>query len=577
MNDFIYLWIDKYRPFKQNEEKQHYLYENTGVSLSSKYLVKHVLDEYGKIEFFIDEYESKIMFSDNFYSGCISDLKVIVGKNGVGKSSLIDFLRDSVSGNHNSDNIRYCLLYVEDSEQIRFVAKNVDVKGIFYKDSEIPLDDAFVDSDSFSNSVMTYSAAYNDEWHYIASKNNDSSIFDLSTKFLLQHDAANYRFRKNSPINPLVSHSVMDTIRQVNFVSDFLNEDDFLGNIFQLPDCIIFTLSTSNIRNIVDLLINKLGGNPYEISSIESSFLKTNRRKVSPWNQLQFAFTVRCLLDYENLPQELNILKDNLRKMNFENDGGYVINKIWTLMGDSFVKKANPLLNFFEKHIDSKNGNFSFSLSKTNEDIKTALDIVYGDGSIPPIMDVMWNRQMSSGESCYLKLFARFYDAILKTKGNSNWVSFPLLVDEVDLYLHPEWQRMWFARFVKGLELIREKTMVDLKIQLILTTHSPFMLTDFSEDNVVRLYRDNENNCCQIENGDVTSFIAGNIYDVLKDGFFLKGTMGEFTEQKIKNIISRRNADKSKKTSISAAEKYLVEHIGDSVIKTILSRQVELK
>lgn len=151
--------------------------------------------------------------------------------------------------------------------------------------------------------------------------------------------------------------------------------------------------------------------------------------------------------------------------------------------------------------------------------------------------------------------------------------------------MHPEWQRRWLDVFIKlmatielSLRKVRDNKNDDggdyvmdsshpLRIQLFIATHSPFMLTDFKSNHILKLQREKDkdgNRFGKVEcvNENVNSF-AGNIYDILKEGFFLEGTLGYRTEQKLKDLIK----------SIETGEKYsetLIDQIGDPILKALI-------
>lgn len=66
-----------------------------------------------------------------------------------------------------------------------------------------------------------------------------------------------------------------------------------------------------------------------------------------------------------------------------------------------------------------------------------------------------------------------------------------VLVDEIDLHLHPKWQR-------KVVEMIGETFP---NIQFIVTTHSPFVAQDMSEDNKLIVLKRGENGAVRAEHG----------------------------------------------------------------------------
>ena len=65
---------------------------------------------------------------------------------------------------------------------------------------------------------------------------------------------------------------------------------------------------------------------------------------------------------------------------------------------------------------------------------------------------------------------------------------------------------------------------------IIITSHSPFILSDIPKENVIFLKNG------KIENPDIKTFGA-NIHTLLSDGFFMSdGLMGEFAKSKIEEI-----------------------------------------
>lgn len=136
---------------------------------------------------------------------------------------------------------------------------------------------------------------------------------------------------------------------------------------------------------------------------------------------------------------------------------------------------------------------------------------------------------LSSGELALLNLFGRLY-SIKKGLKATNIL---LLLDEVDLGLHPEWQRRWIS---VALPIIKE-IFKGKHIQIIMTTHSPIMLSDIYAENVIMLRKDTNGNRIIVENqgmekNQVTTF-GQNIHDLYRDSFFLESTRGEYAKEQI--------------------------------------------
>lgn len=139
--------------------------------------------------------------------------------------------------------------------------------------------------------------------------------------------------------------------------------------------------------------------------------------------------------------------------------------------------------------------------------------------------------KMSSGERAILNIFSRIELSNYLSKIQRNDFrlndNIMLLLDELDLYLHPEWQRNMITNIIGELKEIYP----DKNIQIIFSTHSPLMLSDVPRSNILWLNSD-EN---QVSLEDQT--FGANIYDLYKNGFFLKSFMGEFANSEIDKLI----------------------------------------
>ncbi|MEM5644017.1 AAA family ATPase [Bacillus toyonensis] len=82
---------------------------------------------------------------------------------------------------------------------------------------------------------------------------------------------------------------------------------------------------------------------------------------------------------------------------------------------------------------------------------------------------------------CFLTLFSRFNTITHEVSDN-----LLILIDEGDLYFHPQWQKDWLFTFINIISYLFQKT----SIQIILTTHSPFILSDLPSGNVILLKKD---------------------------------------------------------------------------------------
>ena len=123
------------------------------------------------------------------------------------------------------------------------------------------------------------------------------------------------------------------------------------------------------------------------------------------------------------------------------------------------------------------------------------------------------------------------------------WVN--VILEEVELYAHPEMQRV-FVQYL--LDSISHMQLRMRGINICIFTHSPFVLSDVPRDNLLFL-ADPVNK--QQQMGEFQNFGA-NIYDMLAQTFFLeKGAMGEFARRRIQSILDLlKKAIKSKDPDI---------------------------
>ena len=154
---------------------------------------------------------------------------------------------------------------------------------------------------------------------------------------------------------------------------------------------------------------------------------------------------------------------------------------------------------------------------------------------------------LSDGEIVYFNTFSSIFMEIRKaSKDGRDCV---LVLDEPDLNLHPEWCR----RFIDDC-ITLGNNYSDVNIQFIIATHSPYMISDVPKENVFSL--EVKEKMVEIKRAEKS--FAANIIDILSDTFFLDYSIGEFARKK---ILKR---DK---------EAYL--YIDDPVLKTLIERSVE--
>lgn len=99
-----------------------------------------------------------------------------------------------------------------------------------------------------------------------------------------------------------------------------------------------------------------------------------------------------------------------------------------------------------------------------------------------------------------------------------------IFIDEGELYYHPEWQRSYIKMLVDNIH----DTKIESKIQVVITTNSPFIISDILSEDITYLSE---------EEKDFERTFGQNIHKLLIDNFFMSYTIGEYSREVIENIM----------------------------------------
>lgn len=182
--------------------------------------------------------------------------------------------------------------------------------------------------------------------------------------------------------------------------------------------------------------------------------------------------------------------------------------------------------------------------------------------------------QMSAGERQYLYTFSTYIYHVLnllsiQESHRVRYRNINLILDEVEICFHPEFQRRFVYEllgYIKRLFMNRNAS-----FNILIATHSPFILSDIPQSNILYL----EDGKMVMPEGIKNPF-AANICDILYQSFFLKqGFVGEFARKKIKHIIERLLPGDYFLDDSEAEYHLLMELIGDPFLKMQLQQLYE--
>ena len=484
----------------------------------------------------------------DYYNGL--SCSAIIGKNGVGKSTILNFIEssyettdssglivffDSISSKYHICPINFSLneecinsstecvidpdyrLFIN-RNKIRLVKSNNltgveesafesrKITGLFINDLSL--------SQYTSGSKTTLIKRTNRLMRFFS----DSRWFDGFERTKIKF---NFKFKSssNAYVNSLLNNEklVSEHAKDMAAIKKFINpEAQFLE--LGYPDLTFYTLFKNNIlsifRNISQSTCIEKDNRDSFFISILILFIKSD-------------FNVDSLSD---LIQQKG--SDFYRRNDavFSTVDSFMLANRYNKIVDVYINIANMLIHNRslyqidkEDEISSFNTEFIIDLTHLISCLPSNVSSNFSYG---------WSG-LSTGEFAKLNMFSELYNYINneKIKGNENHL---IVMDEADLYLHPDWQRTFFSELLNFLK----SEFPQGRIQLILSSHSPIIIGDFLPEDIVSLNINKDGHTEVVE-----SFGFGtHITDLYLDGMHLNSTFGEHSKKVISSIIDNRNA-----------------------------------
>ena len=145
-----------------------------------------------------------------------------------------------------------------------------------------------------------------------------------------------------------------------------------------------------------------------------------------------------------------------------------------------------------------------------------------------------------------------------------------IILEEIELYFHPELQRTYLKRLFDGIKQIDIPNIKSLNICFV--THSPFVLSDIPARNILALKKDIRDK----EKISLSTFGA-NIHEMLRNSFFLKdGSIGDYASHVIEQIISSLQNIENKKGNTNTTSTELhnkIMLIDEPLVRDILLKE----
>lgn len=161
--------------------------------------------------------------------------------------------------------------------------------------------------------------------------------------------------------------------------------------------------------------------------------------------------------------------------------------------------------------------------------------------------------QLSDGEKCYIALIADIARRLSMTHTsfeNALEGCGVVLIDEVDLHLHPIWQ----------IELIEKLRKTFPNCQFFITTHSPLVITDIckNENDAYLMVKDG------VVDADPIDVFGGNVDEILTVAFNMGTTRSQRVSERMEVIIKKLNAGEIDSIEFTENMEWLKDNIDNN-------------
>ncbi len=468
----------------------------------------------------------------------INNITAIIGKNGSGKSNLLEHISLALCGGLSGRG--YTLLVWK-------------YNGVVYVNQEIIADFEIREFDRFmyspmaniadkgiSDSLLLYYSSSLDK--KVEPKSHRTKNFvDISTGNLARkvdsYDIRKYRY---SDVDYM---QTIDVFKQMLFLSNY--ESAFLPSNITIPEYL----------EVQFYWYNDFRQHPVEDG--DSEFEKKLKGVLCPsaygvdnhggclYDELISLYNsgnIKCLIPkQEGLMKGKRVFKVGIRRTAITN------------------KFATTLMEYY---FQQGYNNATFSSLEFSKDTINNNCIINWDG-------------LSSGEVSFYTLLSRIFSILRSKLGESYNVqtgevhinsrlkskhkNIILILDEPELSFHPEWQQKFIDLLIGSLANVFKA----FKFQVIIASHSPIIVSDFPNNNIVFLKRNDRGMCEVVRSIGIENTFAANIHSLYRNNFFLDGLpIGDFAKGKIKQLFGYLNRDYTYPTMLQE-----INNIGEPLIK----------
>lgn len=545
-----------------------------------------------------------------FKSNNLLNLSAIIGENGTGKTTLLQYLtslssspiqeptRDKYYDHRIQQNEKkkFIAVYLENNNTLKVL--NITDTAVIFEGSEVApyTRDDFIDENYtskishiyLSNSEYTENRNLRSEAIDYITLTNDTiqSVFDTFYRRLFH--LPDKGFIRNNEFNALQSiHLKKMSRQQTQMILDIIYQNYIANKHKDFCGKRIKNISFS-VASVYKLIPNGAQALNYQTAFASKEYLNevyTKADQEIAKMQREKPVVSTCLI---NLVFELiysfnqfSLSGESLPCNEVYSQCKRFVEAIPDAVTKSYYADILEELDFFFNLCDSANVKDN---GLPEDDLARKVYIETDITSIHKLFEVMlrkgssflikylkvYDLEMSSGERALMNfmsrvLFASLIDKFMPESQFKLQDNVLLLIDEIDLYLHPEWQRRIIFELIDAVN----NQFPNKTFQIIISSHSPIVLSDIPSDNTTYLMRENG---LIAQQKDKTQTFGANIHTLYKDAFFIKNglAMGEYAQIYVNKIIYDIRSNEFDKEDI---EKRIMI-IGEPVIRKKLSQLI---
>ena len=481
-------------------------------------------DEY-KVDFNFEANELKIDknpdYIENFYGDSIYNISPIVGINGTGKSTLLELIKyvTQNSDSHLNNNNSYFKVF-KDNEKFKVKQYNMTVRE--NENFEINGDNGLPQEINM-NTVISYFNLHNQSFgggsglvdnNTVGMEANWSPLenyYRVYSEFYSKEIFSDFKFK----ISLTRSYFSPDSLTQALNNKKELIKEVCLTLITNIRDKIFDTLRATNKEKGESLVV---------LDSILAQIADYKSEDKDDWeSDIKF---------YENKMKDLDdafyLLKEGFYDVSYFEVFQRISSVLFLFKNYIIGIENEKIIVEFPRNL-SQNQNFLKICKKFDSLCKFLNRYSYLGLSILNFDSFC----MSAGEINFIRLFS---NALFSQQQFNDIKDYIFLIDEIEMGMHLEWSRKLIDNFIEFLKRKRQRE--DVSLQLVFTTHSPYMLSDIKPGNVIMLEKNQETGYS--EGKVLQNTFAKNIQEIMKENL-IDNIYGDFALAKINSMIGRLN------------------------------------